>query len=112
MVIAMSTEESSNLESSLDQASSASSDSLMSLPLLDLGMTVNQKEFIHFIASSEDEGSNSSEDDSPRLLNLNWWHTDTYILSYTTNPFDIVTTIWWARNQSHFSIKKKYLPLT
>ena len=51
----------------------------MSVPLLDLEMKVNLKEYIHsynyehIIASGSDEGGTSdlSEDISPRLLNLN-----------------------------------------
>ena len=43
---------------------------------------------------------------------LYYMYVRTYVnvcLKSGVNPFDTVTTIWWVRSQSHFSIFKKIL---
>ena len=78
MAIAMSTEE-SNLDSSLDLVSSASSGELeLSYESSSFESGSEEAEGIHpflyepIASNSEDEGSDSSVDDCPRLLNLSW----------------------------------------
>ncbi len=72
----MSTEE-SNLDSSLDQVSSASSGELL-LSESSSGNESGAEGILPFLyepvaSNSDEEGSDSSVDvDSPRLLNLNW----------------------------------------
>ena len=78
MAIAMSTEE-SNLDSSLDLVSSASSGELeLSYESSSFESGSEGAEGIHpflyepIVSNSEDERSDSSVDDCPRLLNLSW----------------------------------------
>ena len=74
----MSTEE-CNLDSFLDQVSSASSGELeLSYEYSSFESGSERAEGIHpflyepIASNSEDEGSDSSVDDCPRLLNLSW----------------------------------------